>query len=162
MKREVKIVPPPGFQIDEDNSTLETIVFKLVEKKKNRDWKDLPIELTGAWVNNTSRVTEASNFKVELVHRNVWPTKELAEASLAMSQLMQWRKAYLLEADYRDWQPDFSDNMKSCWCILSQRQNFVCNEVYTISAPLSFPGRKMGNRFIEEFRDLLEIAKPLV
>jgi hypothetical protein len=90
--KQIKIEAPEGFEIDKDKSTFELIVFKEVPKKPVRITKWEDFGTTKGW-----HVSTLSNIKQQLDHhdddrdKNVWPTKELAEASLALCQLIRYR-----------------------------------------------------------------------
>ena len=44
MEKELKIIPPIGYEIDRQNSTFEKIVFKKIPKN-TKTWEDEPIEV---------------------------------------------------------------------------------------------------------------------
>ena len=82
---------------------------------------------------------------------------EEAQAFIALMQLRQLRKAYV-----KDWEPDWT-NCK----VLKYSITFiegVLNIVGTVTAQhsMSFPTEKIAKQFLTNFKDLLEIAKPLL
>lgn len=161
-QKEVKIEIPEWYEIDKENSTFEKIVFK---KKDNRprSWEEYCKNHKGDfyYISSDSKIVGLgydpgrSPLDVD-TGKNVLPNKELAEAFLAMMQLMSLRQAWI-----GNWQPDWSDQCLNKYCIVGVNCNF---EVYTISKSryaLSFPTKEMATEFLGCFRDLLEQAKDL-
>ena len=162
--KELKIQIPEGYEIDKENSSFEKIVFKKKENTKPRSWEEY-------CKNNESKevwyVNEDSNIGgCHLMYRpiskdkNTLPTKELAEAFLAMMQLMSLRQAWI-----GDWKPNFYMNMASNWGIgYEPNIGVFCieNHCRTNGGGLTFPTEEMAEDFMNCFKDLLEIAKPLI
>jgi len=86
-----------------------------------------------------------------------YPTKEYAAASVALCQLLQLRQEWI-----GNWKPDWRDNSEkyvvSYYCDILQ----VLGGNYHYQEVLTFPEHKMAEEFLCDFRDLLEIAKPLL
>ena len=82
---------------------------------------------------------------------------EEARAFKALMQLRQLRKAYV-----KDWEPDWrDDNLK--YCIEGANGNeLLIHSWYHSSHILSFPSRELAKQFLDNFKNLLEIAKPLL
>ena len=98
--KEIKIEVPDGYEIDRENSTFETIKFK--EKKGlPMSWEELG-HVKGYYMWEDCTITDA-NCITSPRNRNVWPTKELAEAALALSQLLQLRDRW-----NGDWKADWN------------------------------------------------------
>ena len=97
---------------------------------------------------------EPNNF-----NKNLFPTKEEAEACLALSQLCQLRDAYNGEplADWCDWQ----DNNKK-YCIFIYKGEVYKDHYLNISQILAFKTLGLRDKFFENFRELIETAKPLL
>ena len=88
--------------------------------------------------------------------KNMCTSKQEAEAFLALMQLRQLRKAYV-----KDWEPDWNDNDPK-YCIMCNANQFDTINCYHVSGPLSFPTEKLAIKFFNNFKDLLEVAKPLL
>ena len=161
--KELKITIPEGYEIDKDKSTFEKIVFK---KKgiKPRSWKEY------CHTRLDSKETRFGYTIKSIYHadwdnscncstwRNVLPTKELAEAFLAMMQLMSLRQAWI-----GDWRPDWKDHTQFKANTLCLGTGFTIAYFKDLnSRPLSFPTEEMAKNFMDCFKDLLEIAKPLI
>ena len=98
---------------------------------------------------------ETNNF-----NKNIFPTKEEAEACLALSQLCQLRDAYNGEplADWCDWT---NSNQKK-YCIVIYKGEIYKDDNVNISNILSFKTEKLRYKFLENFEDLILTAKPLL
>ena len=89
--------------------------------------------------------------------KNYCISKQEAEAFLALMQLRQLRKAYI-----KNYGPNWMDKPDSKYAIsVSSNKLSVCT-LYNKSRNLSFPTYQLANQFLTNFKDLLEIAKPLL
>ena len=152
--KEIKIEVPEGYEIDKENSTFDTIKFK---EKSNlpMSWEEV-INLKGYYINSSSLISEYNSSFGTDDDKNTWPTKELAEAALALSQLLQLRDRW-----NGDWKADWNnDEEKFCFYVTYGYVN-ICESVCEQSA-LAFPNRDVINRFYNTFKDLIETAKPLL
>lgn len=149
---------PEGQEIDLDKSDLSKclIVFKDKKIELPKTWRELKT-VTGYYVSGDSLVCPVSDASAHVIrNRNIYPTKELAEASLALAQLLQLRDRY-----NGDWKPDFTDN--SYKYVIEVYFGNVCTGDYkVVSRVLAFKDKNLRDMFLENFRDLIEIAKPLI
>ena len=107
--KEMKIQVPEGYEIDREKSTFENIVFKKVENELPKSWEDL-YEVGGWFVDFHSDVVTSGSMRTGDSVKNRFPTKEEAEACLALAQLCQLRDRY-----NDGWKPDWKDStMKHC------------------------------------------------
>ena len=156
---ELIIEPINGKVIDLENSDLSVgkIVFKKKEKELPTKWEDLK-KLKGYYVNDLSEIFNLRNANMT-ISKNLFPTKAEAEACLALSQLCQLRDAYNGEplADWCDW----SDaNTKYCICFYEDK---ICKTKNRGDEKiLSFKTDKLRDKFVKNFRELIETAKPLL
>ena len=154
--KELKIEVPEGYEIDKEHSTFEKIVFKKVEKELLKRWEDLK-EIKGFYVDNYSEVTVFEYRFTAEENKNVFPTEEEAEACLALAQLCQLRDRY-----NGGWKPDWNDDEEPKYAIkISNNKTTVCVLTAT-SSVLSFKSAYLRDKFLENFGDLIEIAKPLL
>lgn len=164
MNTEIKITPPEGYEVDEENSTFECIKFKPIKPQLPATWEEFckthsikPGECS-VYSGGYSNILKF-NYKttrVPSLSKNVLPSLEYAQAILALCQLIQLRDCY-----NDGWQPDWSnDDWKYC---LSTVENKITNEkVQLPSRVLTFKTRELMEKFFENFKDLIEIAKPLL
>jgi hypothetical protein len=86
----------------------------------------------------------------------VAPNKELADAVVALLKLLFLRDYY-----NEGWQPDWKDNNWKHF-ILFDEGNLANGSNKSSCRVLFFKSEKVRNKFLEEQRELLEIAKPLL
>lgn len=85
------------------------------------------------------------------------PSEELVDATIALLKLL-FLKDYYNEG----WQPDWNNRQRDKFCIMVDK-NRLCKESFqSNNKPLAFKSREILDRFFEEQRKLLEIAKPLL
>ncbi len=156
---ELTIKTKNGKVIDLENSDLSVgkIVFKKKEKELPTKWEDLK-KLKGYYVNDLSEIFNLRNANMS-ISKNLFPTKAEAEACLALSQLCQLRDAYNGEplADWCDWS---FPKMKFV-IYFDENETFTTEHFYTSSC-LAFKTRELRDKFLENFRELIETAKPLL
>lgn len=157
--KELKIEIPIGYEIDKEKSTFEKIVFKKKDTKP-RSWKEyfeqykntpcyeLGFDVNGGYWNKPTMYGDGCCAV---------PSKELAEAFLAMMQLMSLRQVWI-----DDWEPDWSNFYSNKWGIINYANKFIISLLGNSSKVLSFPTKEMAKEFMNCFKDLLEIAKPLI
>jgi hypothetical protein len=151
----LKIEIPNGFEIDKENSTFEQIVFKEI-KQLPESWEELEI-IEGYFVQG--RDSECCHVKKHATseNKNIFSTEEQAKASIALSQLSQLREVYR-----NGWVPDWEDSTNKY--IISFRDNDIIytSEYQRFNKFLSFQDEQTRDLFLENFKDLIEQAKPLI
>lgn len=152
----VKIHPPEGYEVC-PTSTQTEIRFRPVSNSKPR-WYDLK-SVKGYYVNHWSNIVNYGSESTcgTNTNKNVWPTKEEAEACLALSQLCQWRDKY-----NENWKSDWKDNYEDKWCIGACNNRIHSYRTSDSNSVLSFKTSEIRNKFLEDFAELIEIAKPLL
>jgi hypothetical protein len=153
--KELKIQAPEGYEIDRKNSTFEKIVFKKIERKLPKRWEDLYM-VKGWFVDFHSNVVTANNMHTADSVKNRFPTKEEAEACLALAQLCQLRDRY-----NDGWKPDWTDFTRKP-TIYFHQDLITTGENRNERNVLCFRSEKIRDEFLENFRELIETAKPLL
>ena len=95
--------------------------------------------------------------RAENYDKNLLPSKEAAEAHLALMQLHQLRDCYR-----QGWVPDWEDAAENKWCIIKQfgKNNvvsFVSNGFF-----LAFPKKEVAEEFLRNFESLIKKAGDLI
>lgn len=165
MEKEIKINCPEGYTIDKENSTFECIKFKPIEKELPKTWegfcKTHPRKVGEGYIKGNSTCcvinTTVGCTRSTVEDRNILPSKELAEAMLALCQLIQLRDCY-----NDGWVPDWTDELTAKYCISIQSGEPKLNMNFTYQKILAFKTKELHDQFLENFRDLIEIAKPLL
>lgn len=160
--KNINIDIPKGYEVDLEKSSLEEgkIVFKEAKKKLPVSWEDLT--LIGGWFSESdSRIKHIRTIIVEVMHKNIFPTKAEVEASIALAQLCQLRDAYNGEplAEWCDW---MDENTK--YTIIISEGKLVDSYYTKTSRVLTFKTRELRDTFLSkpEIVKLIEIAKPLL
>lgn len=124
-------------------------------KQLPKTWEELG-NIDGYYVKGMSSTIGKYHARTESFDRNVFVTKEQAEASIAMAQLSQ------LMAVYNDgWVADWNDG-SSKTCICKFGNDFTLETRSYFSPFLNFKDRKTAELFLENFKDLIQTAKPLL
>lgn len=102
-------------------------------------------------IKGTSKGTRYSKFC-----RNSLPSQQAAEAHLAYMQLHQLRDCYR-----QGWLPDWSDNTTK-YCIALENYRYVIYKTFVSCQFLSFQSREIVEKFLKNFRYLIETAGDLI
>jgi len=152
--KDLKITAPQGYEIDKEKSTF---VFKKLNELP-KTWENLK-QINGFYTTTMSfiNVVLSSIYPTSYpTGRNIFKTEEQAKASLALAQLSQLRDVYRAS-----WFPDWSSlHLKYCIYFTNKGANVhrMCNS----NEFLSFQDQQTAELFLENFRDLIEQAKPLM
>ena len=149
----VKIHPPEGYEVC-PTSTQTEIRFRPISKSKPK-WEDFG-KLEGWYLDVYGYVIKTHDEVSNSLTKTIWPTKEEAEACLALSQLCQWRDKY--NGAWRDNKKDYTNK----WCINVYKGEVSKDECKSVSNVLTFQTREIRDKFLEDFSSLIEIAKPLL
>jgi hypothetical protein len=129
---------------------------ELGKKELPKTWEELD-EINGFYIDTISSIRLVEDRRTsDPDNINVFATKEQAEASLALAQLSQLREVYR-----KGWVPNWKD-IKYKYCIFFENNLIHTNYFVGCMHFLSFQDEKTKNLFLENFRDLIEQAKPLM
>ncbi len=132
---------------------IKQIKYSVTSKPK---WEDFG-EVKGFYVNTSGEIVNYTNTKPSNLNKNTFPSKEEAEACLALSQLLQWRDKY-----NEGWKPDWADNTVKHVINVINNEVTIRTEMNNYSSILCFKTCNIRDKFLEDFADLLEVAKPLL
>lgn len=151
MEKELKIIPPIGYEIDKEKSTFAKIVFKKIDNRP-KTWEDY-CELTKGSCSNYANATTLMVYKDRFNGAyNEFLTKERAEQFIALGKLLQLRDYWVKHSKFKDAIGVFtwSDGL------------IVTNNCDINDFALTFPTHEMADKFISCFRNLIKQASPLV
>ena len=148
MEKELKIIPPIGYEIDRQKSTFEKIIFKKIPENP-KTWEEYCSLMKGKTVyyTNCNNIT-VSGFSDA---HDKFVTKKRAEQFIALGKLLQLRDYWV-----GGWKPNLSINPA-----FAVKNTTVVNLI-RITLPLTFPTKEMAEEFKECFSDLIKQAFPLV
>ena len=155
-KFDVAKIVPEGYEIDNEKSTFETIVFK----KKEVEFEHFTF--AGAQITTSSYIKLDrcdSSFTVgEKTNKNIWISIAHAKASLAMSQLSVLMASPTYNGGWvADWEADDSK-----YVIQLTANNIETRSYLWTSHFLSFKTADARDRFLTNHRDLILEAKLLL
>jgi len=131
---------------------------ELEAKELPKSWEELK-QVTGCAIDMNSDLYICNNkttYKTNSSNRNIFPTKSLAEAVLALSQLLQLREVYR-----NGWVPDY-DEYYLKYSVISNKNNLRVDSVTHYNRIFTFQSKEIAQQFLSNFEELLEIAKPLI
>jgi hypothetical protein len=153
MNKELIITPPEGFEIDQQNSTFEKIVFKKSTNVKS--WNDL--DLKNTWFINRYSTIELINEPFNSPENyNLLPTEEIAEAMLVLCQLTMLRH----EAR-KGWVPNYTNRTENKYCFHICENKWALANNYHVHEFFSFQTEEIRDEFFKNHIDLLNQVKPL-
>ena len=124
---------------------------------KPMSWKEYceqnPIKAGDSYIDEISDINSISYSRDRNEDNDVNTMPEyLCKAFLAYMKLIQLRNAWMKDCD----------RAACCFRILTEKDSIVYKTCAFCTRGLSFPTTAMADEFINTFKDLLEIAKPLI
>lgn len=142
-------------------------LFKEYERQQNvlpKTWDEFceknPVKTGECFIDSSSDIfitKRVGHTRSATIDKNYCISKQDAEAFLALMQLRQLRKAYV-----KDWEPKWTLHSGTKFCIVFEQDRLIVGACYDWQRALSFPNYDLANQFLTNFRNLLEIAKPLL
>lgn len=131
--------------------TLSVFEIKYVSKE---DFKKIPtFEEVWDYTKNVY-IDKIGNFK----KYEGYPSQELANAFEALRKLIFLRDYY-----NGNWRPDWNDNYNEMkWIIHINNNKITTDYIYSINKILCFKTMEIRDKFLNDQRKLIEIAKPLL
>jgi hypothetical protein len=162
--KELKVIPPEGYIIDEEKSTIYNIVFKK-ENELPATWEEFceqnPSTKGEYFIAVTSGVVKyISNsipFRDKDYDKLLLSTKEDAEAHLVLIQLHRLRDVYR-----QGWVPDYKEVLTVKYAIRFINNALCIIQTNTQSNFLTFQSKEIAEQFLENFEDLILEAKELI
>lgn len=157
--KEIKFEIPEGYELDTALTDLSKGIIKL-KKKENQlpqSWEELEM-IKGYFIEGGSSIINFEGTSTS-INRNIFPTKELAEAALALAQLLQLRDRY-----NDRWVPDWNNGYELKYTIYVYDNKLICDENISANHVLYFKSEKLRDEFLSapEINKLLQIAKSLL
>ena len=155
-EKTIEIIAPEGYEVDKEKSSFEKIVFRaLPDKGLPGSWEELGM-IGGFYVGGRSYAHGPSRLCAAKENRSTWPTLEEAEASIALAQLCQLRDRY-----NGGWKPDWLDDGRK-YVIYFAGEKMNTARMMGIQFVLAFKTEELRDKFMENFSDIIEKAKPLL
>lgn len=149
---------PEGYELDKEQSNERQVVLRKIEDKRVSSWEDYCELMKGkdsCFVDMNGNVRSSHFLAAPIVEE--FEDKEDAVTFAAFSRLLKLRKNWV-----GNWKPDWKNIAQIKYTIKVEENEIVDRSTNTNSCALSFPTVEMRDEFFDTFRDLLEIAKPLL
>lgn len=154
MEKEIKIVPPEGYEIDKEKSTFDCIKFKPIQNIRWRDDKNAKVDgyyICDGIINQCcAKMWNVSNAY------HIFNTEKQAKSALAMARISQ-----IMANDTRfggtitddEWK--LTIDCKGKHTICREDGKIVCGFNYTIYHFLAFHTKEQRDLFLKENEDLV-------
>jgi hypothetical protein len=124
-----------------------------------RSWEEFckryPIKKDESYINSEGKILSFTTKTARRDWNHICPSKQSAEAHLAMIQLEQLRNCWR-----QGWEPIWDISHK--WCIRLWGNELGVGIIAYTSRFLTFPTKEMAEEFLKCFRDLIEKAGDLI
>lgn len=157
MEKEIKIVPPEGYEIDKENSTFDCIKLKPIQKR----WRDdRTKKIKGFWITPDSFIYSCEETRYDPMYNtpnnyNTFATEKQAKSALAMariSQIIKNDKRFGGAITNEEWE----DRCTKKW-IIRRYEKSIGKEYSTINYSfLAFHTKEQCELFFEENEDLVK------
>ena len=154
--KNLEINIPEGYILDKENSTFDKVIFKKIENSLPDKWEKLN-NINGFYIGVDSVICQSEKVFTQEENKNIFPEEKYAKAAVALAQLLQLRQVY-----NNGWEPDWSNENTEKLYIGNFGGFINVNSSYDEIRVLSFKDKETIRLFIKNFKDLLEIAKPLL
>ena len=157
-KQTIEIEVPDGKKaVWKDNK----VIFEDIKPQFPKTWEEFckqnMIKKSEYYLNPSSCILELRDYKREVFSdRNVLPTRQAAEAHLALMQLHQLRDCYR-----EGWEPNWNNDCNK-YIIVKNRDKYVVFGGNWTNQFLSFQDRERAEEFLTNFRELIEKAGDLI
>ena len=168
MKQTIEIEVPDGKKaVWKDNK----IVFEDIKPELPKTWEEFCIQNNinknkeEAFIHTSGEIETIKKVNAQRIvdyDKNVLPSKQAAEQHLALMQLHQLRDCYR-----QGWIPNLTDKSDK-YCIRwhynldTKSIEFIILNFSHVSTFLSFPTKELADKFLTNFRDLIEQAGDLI
>lgn len=151
-----EIIIPQGWEIDEVRGN--KIILMESKKELPKTWKECIAKIEDLEYIDTNGNIEEAHFNVGAAsnHINDIP-KGLGKPMLALMQLLVCREVYR-----QGWKPNWFDSKTKKWVIEDINDNITSMVYMQTSKVLSFQSEEIRDKFLENFKELIEEAKELI
>ena len=158
MKQTIEIEVPDGYKAVYNKDMQKVKIVKVELPKTWEEYcKQNPIVDWEYFINERSEIGEIrKREKNPETDKSTIQTKDMAEAFIALMQLVQLRDCYR-----QGWTPN--------WKGKAVKQNIICFEgvlgtdwSISVQYVLSFQSKEIRDEFLKNFKDLIEQAKELI
>ena len=136
------------------------VVFEDIAPKLPESWEEFcklyPIKEGECYIDDYSVISETNGSRAITADQNVLPSRKAAKSYLALMRLHQLRDCYR-----QGWTPDYK-RLDYKYCICYDGDNYVVVQIVDRSRFLTFQSKELSEKFLKNFRDLIEQAGDLI
>lgn len=162
MKQTIEIEVPNGKKAVWKNGE---IIFEDIKFYLPKTWEEFckqsPIKKNEKYIDSNSEIEVAIIRPAKRVperDKNILPSKDAAEAHLALMQLHQLRDCYR-----QGWVPDWNNINENKYSIISDEVKvYIIQNVLLAPCFLAFQSKEIAEEFLNNFKDLIEQAGDLI
>ena len=129
---------------------------ELATKKLPETWRELKF-IKGYFIDSGTRIINVDYLAVNNDNKNTFLTKKQAKASIALAQLSQLREIYR-----NGWTPDWTNFIEHKYVIHFKENDLCITYCIDFQYFLAFQSKEIRDKFINNFKELILIAKPLL
>ena len=159
MKQTIEIEVPDGKKaVWKDNK----VIFEDIKPQLPKTWVEFcnqnKIRKGECSIDIYGNIMEYDGVNRSYIYdRNTLPSKQVAEAHLALMQLHQLRDCYR-----QGWEPNWKDNYYDKYVIVKDRDKYDISVNNWTRRFLAFQDRERAEEFLTNFRELIEQAGDLI
>jgi len=157
MDKEIKIIPPKGYEIDKEKSTFDLIQFKKVGKE-NPTWEEIQLNNLGKTQYCLSSFGEITRYtrSFDKSTRTHLPSNRIAEKVRALCQL------YIIAEYYNDgWEGGYTNDVQSkyfpTWDNEENKMDYLHGKWTSLSTP-TFKSIEILMEAYEANKEIFEMA----
>lgn len=156
MDNRKEIIIPQGWEIDEVRGN--KIILMESKKELPKTWEECIAKIKDLeYIDSNSNIEEVDfNINIAFEHINDIPIG-LGKPILALCQLLVCREVYR-----QSWKPNWTNANENKYCIINNFNKIEPTYYSFISRVLSFQSEEVRDKFLENFKDLIEEAKELI
>ena len=157
MKQTIEIEVPEGKKaIWKDGK----VVFENILPELPETWEEFcklyPVKSEECYIDDYSVISKTDGSRHNIADRNILPSKEAAQAHLALMQLHQLRDCYR-----QGWVPDWN-NFKFKYSICHYDNEYKAIQNVERNHFLSFQSMELAEKFLKNFKALIKKAGDLI
>ena len=151
-----EMIIPQGWEIDKVDGN--KIILKEDKKYLPKTWEECIAKIKDLECIDRNSCIDTATFSDDVAskHINDIPIG-LGKPMLALCQLLVCREVYR-----QGWKPNWKDDNEIKYCIMNDLNKIKASINAYLSTVLSFQSAEIRDKFLENFRDLIEEAKELI
>ena len=156
MKQTIEIEVPDGKKAVWENGKIVFVDNNTLPKTWEEFCEHHKVSFNECYIDCNSKIRQNVDSRTPYQQRNIIPSKQDAEAHLALMQLHQLRDCYR-----QGWKPDWNDSSYK-YCIDNYRNCYTMHEYQSLKHFLAFQSNEIAKEFLNNFCELIKEAGDLI